>query len=85
MTSKFPALEEIDQDLGGSNEQEEFQGDDDFLARERAVLGDDADEFGGQESNVTEEDKFESQFPALDSNDVSSIPNNFENFNLLWY
>lgn len=65
MTSKFPALEEIDQDLGSNNnEQGDFEGEDDFLARERAVLGDDAKEFGG----VSDEAEFESQFPVVDAN-----------------
>lgn len=68
MADKFPALEDIG-DFSGSGDG----GDSDFLSRERALLGDDADQFVTSADNAVPEDeddefnKFESSFPSVDS------------------
>jgi hypothetical protein len=69
--SKFPALEEIDESLAAADNAPEFQNDD-FLAREKAVLGDDAEAFGG-EGAVDEVSGFEASFPALETTNVSRV------------
>lgn len=74
MSSKFPALEEIDQDLAPANTADDF--DEDFLAREKAALGADATEFQTSEDAVlggpTDEiSGFNASFPALENSDVS--------------
>lgn len=84
MSSKFPSIEEIDQDLdfapaqsapsGGDNEEIDFgaSGADDFLSREKALLGDDAKEFETSEDSKVkgepdEISEFKASFPALDT------------------
>lgn len=78
MSSKFPSLEEIDDDLTTNTNNDGDFGDftsnnDDFLAREKAALGEAASEFQtSEDKNVSssqpdEIDGFNSSFPALES------------------
>lgn len=65
--SKFPALEEIDQDV--AQESGGFDTEDDFLSREKAALGEDAEAFASEQAGeVDDEAAFEASFPSLDSN-----------------
>ncbi|KAF5098162.1 hypothetical protein DV451_003518 [Geotrichum candidum] len=82
MSSKFPSLEEIDQDLvtpsGADGEFTDFtsntnnEEEDDFLTREKAALGADAAEFqtsaDAQVASADEIAGFKASFPALDDN-----------------
>jgi len=90
MADRFPSLEEFDS--GAQTEPSgdsgfETAGADDFLSREKALLGDDANQFtnaafvedgdddllggGGGGEEVTE---FESSFPAIDTRNESVAP-----------
>lgn len=84
MSSKFPALEEIDQDLGanadsGAGNFIDFSNndEDDFLSREKAALGADASEFQTSEdaavSGGDEISGFKASFPALETSSVSIL------------
>ncbi|KAF5096655.1 hypothetical protein D0Z00_002713 [Geotrichum galactomycetum] len=82
MSSKFPSLEEIDQDLvNPSSADGEFtdftsntnnEEEDDFLTREKAALGADAAEFqtsaDAQVASADEIAGFKASFPALENN-----------------
>lgn len=77
MSSKFPSLEEIDQDIApsvdsGSGDFIDFtnnDSNDDFLSREKAALGADASEFQTSEDagfgGGDEISGFNASFPAL--------------------
>jgi len=92
MADRFPSLEEFD-----SGAQTETKGDsgfetagaDDFLSREKALLGDDADQFttGNDSAAFVEDgdddllggggeaaDEFESSFPAIDTRNEGVAP-----------
>lgn len=85
MSSKFPALEEIDDELAhsgpsGSGEFADFSNDggDDFLSREKAALGAGAAEFQTSEDatvgSATQPDEisgFNASFPALETSNNS--------------
>ncbi|KAF5095337.1 hypothetical protein D0Z03_001865 [Geotrichum reessii] len=82
MSSKFPSLEEIDQDLvnpsGAEGDFTDFtsntnnEEEDDFLTREKAALGADAAEFqtsaDAQVASADEIAGFKASFPALEDN-----------------
>lgn len=83
MSSKFPALEEIDQDLanqentaGGSADIEDA---DDFLSREKAALGEDAEAFATDGAPAADDDTskaaFEASFPSLEQDNAASSLN----------
>jgi hypothetical protein len=67
--SKFPSIEEIDQDLAGGGTSDQFEGDD-FISRERALLGEDAEAFASDQPTAEDADVagFESSFPPLENN-----------------
>ncbi|KKA27878.1 hypothetical protein TD95_004133 [Thielaviopsis punctulata] len=77
MADRFPSLEEFD---SGATEVKETSGEipstDDFLAREKALLGDDADQFatndddllGGGDVSNDATPAFETQFPDVTAN-----------------
>lgn len=85
MSSRFPALEEIDDDLLGSDNAADFtSGNDDFLSREKAALGADASEFQTSDDIAVatqgdEVDDFNEAFPALEKKQVSSSMLIFQN------
>lgn len=62
MSSKFPSIEELDADIAPVSD--EFANDD-FISRERAVLGEDADAFAAEDEAVVNKASVESSFPAL--------------------
>ncbi|ANB16013.1 clathrin light chain [Sugiyamaella lignohabitans] len=66
--SNFPSLEEIDEGLVSTETPSEFQNDD-FLAREKAVLGEDAEAFTSTDGPGADEAVigFETSFPPLES------------------
>lgn len=84
MSAKFPSLEEIDDEVahttggGADNDFGDFtnnNGDDDFLARERAALGADATAFQTSEDAAVagQSDEFagfNASFPALEKDKV---------------
>jgi hypothetical protein len=68
--SKFPSIEELDGDIAPSSN--EFANDD-FISREKAVLGDDAQVFASAGDEVLTADAA-TAFPPLDaSNEASNI------------
>lgn len=62
--SNFPPIEEIDKDIATGGD--EFGQGDDFLSREKAVLGDDAEAFGSEPAD-SEAHAFESAFPEVEN------------------
>uniref|UniRef100_A0A060TER0 Clathrin light chain n=1 Tax=Blastobotrys adeninivorans TaxID=409370 RepID=A0A060TER0_BLAAD len=69
--SKFPALEDFDEDL--ANQETNIDNEEDFLSREKAVLGDDAQAFNSQGGDQDPDQAgFEASFPALDSQNNES-------------
>lgn len=75
--SNFPSLEEIDSDLvTDENNNGNNTAEGDFLSREKAVLGDDADAFETPDGNTdTDAAAFEQSFPALDDQTAELNPN----------
>ncbi|CAG8980071.1 hypothetical protein HYALB_00013601 [Hymenoscyphus albidus] len=84
MADRFPSLEEFDSGAQSTAQDTpgfESSGGDDFLSREKALLGDDANQFsnaafvedgdddllGGGGGGGNEEIEFESSFPAIDT------------------
>ncbi|KKF96119.1 Clathrin light chain [Ceratocystis fimbriata CBS 114723] len=76
MADRFPSLEEFD---SGATQVRETSGEvpstDDFLAREKALLGDDADQFATNDDDLLAENEaaspeaaFTSQFPDITAN-----------------
>ncbi|VVT53379.1 uncharacterized protein SAPINGB_P003544 [Magnusiomyces paraingens] len=95
--SKFPSIEEIDQDIDiptsssaapdsgdfidFSNEDASAPAPDDFLTREKALLGDDAKEFETSDdakvkSAPDEISEFKASFPALDTTAPTTTTSN---------
>ncbi|KAL8951048.1 MAG: hypothetical protein Q9183_007485, partial [Haloplaca sp. 2 TL-2023] len=68
MADRFPSLEDFAEDFAGDTEPRsngatngDIDGPDDFLAREKAILGDDADQFASSNDNAAtvEDDGFD--------------------------
>ncbi|CAN6651850.1 clathrin light chain [Trichomonascus vanleenenianus] len=72
--SNFPSLEEIDKDLASTAQNGSAFEEDDFLSREKAVLGEDAEAFD-KPTEATADDSvasFEKSFPSLNEQDNAS-------------
>ncbi|RYP75656.1 hypothetical protein DL769_003786 [Monosporascus sp. CRB-8-3] len=79
MADRFPSLDEFDSGAQTEIKDVETPSADDFLAREKALLGDDATQFatndddllgdGGAVEQAPETSQFESQFPDISNNE----------------
>ncbi|TVY45159.1 Clathrin light chain [Lachnellula occidentalis] len=90
MADRFPSLEDFDSGAQTQQSDTPGSGGDDFLAREKALLGDDADQFAtGNDNAAFVEDGdddllggggdeevagFESSFPAIDTRNDAVAP-----------
>ncbi|TVY21045.1 Clathrin light chain [Lachnellula arida] len=89
MADRFPSLEDFDSGAQTQQSETPGSGGDDFLAREKALLGDDADQFATGNDNAAfvedgdddllggggeEVTEFESSFPAIDTRNDAVAP-----------